>query len=82
MASDRAAPAAGAHLRASYPCVGIDLAQARACEQAVFGRRFGNSAEEMAHEYGPFEDSTTFGAVFASRFSTALILARKRAAAG
>jgi hypothetical protein len=66
VASDRAATAAGAHLRASYPCVGSDLAQARACEQAVFGRRFGNSAEEMEHEYGPFEGSTTFGAVFAT----------------
>lgn len=39
--------------------------QARACEQAVFGRRFGNTSEELAAEYAPHEDSTFFGAVFA-----------------
>jgi hypothetical protein len=51
-------------LRACFPCKGTDLASARACEQAVFGRRFGNSAEELAHEYGPYEGSTSFGAIF------------------
>ena len=52
-------------LRTSYPCAGADLAQARACEQVVFGRRFGNTAAELAGEYAPFADSTTFGAVLA-----------------
>ena len=58
-----AAPAGS--LRTSYPCAGSDLAQARACEQVVFGRRFGNTAAELAREYAPFADSTTFGAVLA-----------------
>jgi hypothetical protein len=52
-------------LRACYPCLGADLVQARACEEAVFGRQFGNTAEELSHEYAPYEGSTTFGAVFA-----------------
>lgn len=65
MASDPQAAAAGEGLRSCYPCRGVDLAQARACEQVVFGRRFGNSPDELAHEYGPFESATTFGAVFA-----------------
>ena len=52
-------------LRACYPCLGTDLVQARACEAAVFGRRFGNSADELRDEYAPYEGSTTFGAVLA-----------------
>jgi hypothetical protein len=36
---------------------------ARACEEAVFGRRFGNTADDLRNEYAPYEDSTTFGAV-------------------
>jgi hypothetical protein len=66
LVSDRPATASGEELRSCYPCFGVDLARARACEQVVFGRRFGNSADELAQEYGPFEASTTFGAVFAA----------------
>jgi hypothetical protein len=51
-------------LRPRFPCSGADLTAARACEQAVFGRRFGNTADELAAEYGPYEESTSFGAVF------------------
>jgi hypothetical protein len=29
----------------------------------VFGRRFGNTPAELAAQYGPFEESTSFGAV-------------------
>jgi hypothetical protein len=31
----------------------------------VFGQRFGNTARELEVEYGPYEPSTAFGAVFA-----------------
>lgn len=61
MGSD-GSPAASA-LRPVFPCAGADLAAARACEQSVFGRRFGNSADELRSEYGPYEPSTSFGAV-------------------
>jgi hypothetical protein len=50
-------------LRPSFPCRGDDLVAARACEELVFGRHFGNTAEELAAEYGPYELSTAFGAV-------------------
>ena len=59
MASERALP----ELRSCYPCRGADEVAARACEEAVFGRRFGNTAEELAAEYGPYEATTSFGAV-------------------
>jgi hypothetical protein len=52
-------------LRACYPCRGADLVSARACEEAVFERRFGNTADELSAAYAPYEDSTTFGAVLA-----------------
>jgi hypothetical protein len=52
-------------LRASFPCTGDDLRSARACEQTVFGRAFGNTAVELRSEYGPYESATSFGAVFA-----------------
>jgi hypothetical protein len=51
-------------LRTSFPCTGADLVAARACEETVFGRRFGNTPAELADEYGPYEDSTDFGGVF------------------
>jgi hypothetical protein len=57
--------ASGGALRACYPCRGADLVSARACEEVVFGRRFGNTAEQLRAEYAPYEDSTTFGAVLA-----------------
>jgi len=54
----------GAALRPSFPCTGADLRSARACEQAVFSRHFDNSSAELAAAYGPYEGSTSFGAVF------------------
>jgi hypothetical protein len=51
-------------LRPSFPCAGDDLRSAQACEQAVFGRAFGNTAVELRSEYGPYESATSFGAVF------------------
>ena len=51
-------------LRPSFPCTGDDLRSARACEQTVFGRAFGNTAVELRSEYGPYESVTSFGAVF------------------
>lgn len=36
---------------------------ARACELAVFGRRYGNTAAQLRAEYGPYEGTTSFGAV-------------------
>jgi hypothetical protein len=51
-------------LRPSFPCTGADLASARACELRVFGQHFGNSAEELEAEFGPYEGTTSFGAVF------------------
>jgi hypothetical protein len=62
---DRPRGRALGQLRSAYPCSGIDLLEARACEQTVFGRCFGNSAEELAEQFGPYEQSTTFGGVFA-----------------
>jgi hypothetical protein len=61
MASDCSPAPSG--LRPTFPCAGADLAAARACEQSVFGRRFGNSADELSAEYGAYEGSTSFGAV-------------------
>lgn len=64
MAFDQRAAGTQGRLRTAFPCAGPDLAQARACEQAVFGRRFGNSPEDLDYAYGPYEGSTVFGAVF------------------
>jgi hypothetical protein len=36
------------------------LASALECESEVFRRWFGNTAEQLADEYGPYEDSTVF----------------------
>ena len=66
MSSDRSRGLALGQSRVAYPCSGIDLLEARACEQAVFGRCFGNSPEQLAEQYGPYEGATTFGAVFAA----------------
>ena len=63
MVSERPAPSPTA-LRPSFPCTGADLRAARDCELVVFGRRFGNSAAELDAEYGRYEGSTSFGAVF------------------
>lgn len=50
-------------LRPCFPCTGADLAAARACEQVVFGRQYGNTPSELAAEYGPYESGCDFGAV-------------------
>jgi hypothetical protein len=63
MASERKASPPAA-LRPSFPCTGADLQAARACELAVFGRRFGNSSADLEADYGPYECSTCFGGVF------------------
>jgi hypothetical protein len=63
MASERKSVFLGA-LRPSFPCTGADLRAARACELVVLGRRFGNSSAEIEAEYGPYESTTSFGAVF------------------
>ena len=39
---------------------GALLASALECEAEVFLRWFGNTAEQLADEYGPYEDSTVF----------------------
>lgn len=51
-------------LRPRFPCTGADLLAARACELSVFGRQFRNTSDELTMEYGPYESSTSFGAVF------------------
>ena len=43
---------------------GDDLAAARACEVLVFGRSFGNTAADLDAELGPYEATTSLGAVF------------------
>jgi hypothetical protein len=43
---------------------GDDLAAVLACETAVFEKTYGNTAEELAEEYGPYQASTTFIGVF------------------
>jgi hypothetical protein len=58
-------PYVGMALRPCFPCTGADLEAARDCEQVVFGRRFGNSAAELADAYDAYQRSTSFGAVFA-----------------
>jgi len=52
-----------ADLRLSFPCSGNDLTAAEACEQRVFGRRYGNTEEQFRAEYGPYAAGTLFGAV-------------------
>lgn len=66
VAPGRATPCPGGGprtLRLAFPCTGPDAAAARACEQRVFDRHFGNSPAQLEREYGPFEDGTSFGAV-------------------
>ena len=49
-----------APLRFVFDPVGDELAAARQCEADVFLDAYGNTAEEFAVEYGPYEDSTGF----------------------
>jgi hypothetical protein len=46
------------------PC-GSELEAARECEAAVFLDRYGNTREQLADEYGPYEDQTVFLALLA-----------------
>ena len=39
------------------------LAAARACEADVFLDHYGNTAEQWAHEYGPYDASSAFIAI-------------------
>jgi hypothetical protein len=52
-----------APLRLVFDATGDDLAAARACEAQVFLDAYGNTAEELAAEYGPYEANTGFLAV-------------------
>jgi hypothetical protein len=65
-------------LRLVFDPTGDDLVAARACEADVFLEAYGNTAEELEREYGPYEDATGFitvidqdgEAVAAARFIT------------
>ena len=52
-----------APLRLVFDPAGDDLAAAKACEADVFMERYGNTSEEFALEYGPYDDQTGFIAV-------------------
>ncbi len=43
--------------------VGDELAAARECEAAVFLETYGNTADQWAQEYGPYDDDSVFLAV-------------------
>jgi hypothetical protein len=51
---------------------------ARQCEAEVFLDRFGNTAEELAEEYGPYEERTIFLAVVEGEDGAADVLASAR----
>lgn len=53
----------GAPLRLVFDPAGAVLASARDCEAEVFLRWFGNTREQLAQEYEPYEDATVFVAV-------------------
>jgi hypothetical protein len=50
-------------LRLVFDPVGDVLSAARECEEQVFARTYGNTADELLIEYGPYEDATVFMAV-------------------
>jgi hypothetical protein len=52
-----------APLRLVFDPAGDDLAAAKECEADVFLERYGNTREEFALEYGPYDDQTGFIAV-------------------
>lgn len=52
-----------APLRLVFDPTGDELAAARACEAQVFLDAYGNTAEQLEAEYGPYEASTGFLAV-------------------
>ncbi len=43
--------------------LGDTLAAARDCEAEVFLQAYGNTREELADEYGPYEDASVYMAV-------------------
>jgi hypothetical protein len=47
-------------LRLHFDPTGDVLAGARECEAEVFLRAYGNTRDEIADEYGPYEDSSVF----------------------
>jgi hypothetical protein len=49
-----------APLRMVFDPTGPELAAARACEADVFLETYGNTTEQFAHEYGPYERDTGF----------------------
>lgn len=50
-------------LRLVFDPTGEELAAARACEAEVFLQSYGNTHEQLADEYGPYEPASTFLAV-------------------
>lgn len=50
-------------LRLEFDPQGERREATRACEAEVFFQSFGNTAEQMAEEYGPYEDASVFVAV-------------------
>jgi len=50
----------GTPLRFVFDPVGDELAAALACEADVFLKTYGNTTEQLAHEYGRYLDATSF----------------------
>ena len=50
----------GSDVRMHFDVSGALLESARECEAEVFLRWFGNTREQLADEYGPYEDSSVF----------------------
>src|SRR4051795_8275660 len=50
----------GSDVRMHFDVSGALLDSARECEAEVFLRWFGNTREQLAEEYGPYEDSSVF----------------------
>src|SRR5215218_11310702 len=53
----------GADVRMHFDVSGALLDSARECEAEVFLRWYGNTREQLAEEYGPYEDSSVFVAL-------------------
>ena len=49
--------------RMHFDVQGDLLDRARACEAEVFLQWFGNTTDQLAHEYGPYEDASVFLAI-------------------
>jgi hypothetical protein len=68
-------------LRMHFDVTGDLLAGARECEAEVFLRWYGNTREQLAEEYGPYEDATAFLCV-ADEYGEVLAAARLLAPGG